>query len=619
MSLLSAKVAEAVGAGDLSAALLGSGRVPEIVLRALGANPLLGRSYASTSARKALYESARSDALAVGAKPDYSGLTASAVELARSLGEVERRCNLSMAEDARASYLAIVSDLVPRAARSEISREAAVAEGVRRMAERGVRVVEYSSGRRDRPEVVMRRHVQTLLKQASTDYTADLCRRVGVRLVEVDSHVGARPSHRLWQGRVYGLDGPVEVGGVRYPGLAESGAADGLHEPNCRHSMAPYVPGRARRWSETPDEDAGHDPEAYYGATQRQRANERAIRDAKREAAALRAEGLDDAAARLRLGRAQAAQRRLLAEYPALKRRPERERAFDSKGRQIGARPLNRRTVTIKDFMESDDATRAMAKAGVSKTAARKELAEAMRSGGVSAAGFSAMDASGRMSIFKRAIAAASSTGPEGREMSRALGCRVSLHGVARENREMLRKGAVLMADAISEVSGAVSSVETCPVDKVPIGFESAYAWYDRSDGKLTVSLRLFSDPAVLRQAFSEDSRAGYHPAGCDASQVMAHELAHAVDAELIKRGAPSAPGLSGIETVGARVQAEIMHESGFSMLDVERAVSKYAADYGPEEWFAEALSEAVVGDNPREVAKNLLKWVKDEFKKVAR
>lgn len=342
VSLLSAKVAEAVGAGDLAAALLGSGRVPQAVLRALGADPLLGRAYASGAARTALRESARSDALAAGVEPDYSGLTAAAVEVADGLAEVERRCNLSMAEDARASYLAIVSDLVPRAARSELSREAAVAEGVRRMAERGVRVVEYSSGRRDRPEVVMRRHVQTLLKQASTDYTADLCRRVGVRLVEVDSHVGARPSHRLWQGRAYGLDGPVEVGGVRYPGLAESGAADGLHEPNCRHSMAPYVPGRARRWSETPDEDAGHDPEAYYGATQRQRANERAIRDAKREAAALRAEGLDDAAARIKLGRAQAAQRRLLAEYPALKRRPERERAFDAKGRQVEIRPLSK-------------------------------------------------------------------------------------------------------------------------------------------------------------------------------------------------------------------------------------------------------------------------------------
>ena len=240
----------------------------------------------------------------------------------------------------------------------------------------------------------MRRHLQTLLKRASTDYTADLCQRVGVRLVEVDSHVGARPSHRRWQGRVYGLDGPVEVGGVRYPGLAESGAADGLREPNCLHSMAPYVPGTERSWSPTPDGDAGLDPERTYRALQAQRANERKIRAAKREAAALRETGADDAAARLRLGRAQAAQRKLLKENPGLLRRPERERAYGKGGAPVAVQPLARSPKAVRTAI--DEARERIKAKGASARRVEELIA--------STPGFKTMDAAGQKRAVNHAI-----------------------------------------------------------------------------------------------------------------------------------------------------------------------------------------------------------------------
>lgn len=214
----------------------------------------------------------------------------------------------------------------------ELPVERAVAEAVRRGADRGVRVVDYASGCRKQPDTVMRRHIVTMTKQASVDRALDICRRAGVALVEVGSH--RRPSHREWQGRVYGLDGPVTIEGVHYKGFEESGAADGLMEPNCGHSVAPYIPGRERRWSETPDEDAGDDPEEAYKRRQRQRANERRIRDAKREVAALEAEGLDSARARIRLQRAETAQRNLLADRRT-RRRVGREEAYDAKGKRI--------------------------------------------------------------------------------------------------------------------------------------------------------------------------------------------------------------------------------------------------------------------------------------------
>jgi hypothetical protein len=402
VSLVSSRVARAVMDGDLARALVESGRLPQIVLSALGADPLLAASWAARTGGAALASSLASDAAAIGVPAErVADLAGGALPaLVGNVREWQVRANLSMADDARQSYYGIVSDLLPRVARSEMGREEAVAEGVRRMSERGVCVVRQGSGRRDRPEVALRRHVETQIKHAAADATTEACHRLGVRLVEVDSHVGARPTHREWQGRVYGLDGPCEVGGVRYPGLAASGAEAGMREPNCRHSMAPYAPGRARRWSETPDEDAGLDPDAYYKATQRQRANERKIRESKREAQALRDAGADDTPARLRLGRAQADQRALLKESPTLARRLERERAYTEKGKLIDVRGLDRQATSRTALLARQGTRKAISDAGVSSS----RVSEILRT---SSPNIGTMTASDRERSLSRAISQA--------------------------------------------------------------------------------------------------------------------------------------------------------------------------------------------------------------------
>jgi len=336
VSIMADMVADGIRSGDLVRAIAESGRMPQIVLAALGASPIMP-TRAERAAREALRASMRADAKAVGMSAAEIDLNSAQAALGANLRAFQTRCNLSMARDAADGYREIVSDMILRVNRGELAPERAVAEGVRRMAERGVRVVTYRGGRREHPDVVMRRHIQTMTKQAATDGTMELCQRLGVRLVEVDSHKGARETHRAWQGRVYGVDGPVVMeDGTRYPGLRESGAWDGLHEPNCLHSMAPYVHGRAKRWSEDPDGGEERAAEGYK-MRQRQRANERRIREAKREVAALEAQGEDATAARLKLGRAEAAQRRLLAQKGAPRRRPGREEAYDARGRRIEA------------------------------------------------------------------------------------------------------------------------------------------------------------------------------------------------------------------------------------------------------------------------------------------
>lgn len=353
IELLAKSVSKALLA-DAREALSDSNKVPAMVLEVLGANPIAKDADARREYRLNLTKSAKADAAALGAKSSLKVFQSEAEtatdRLMVNLSAFKKRANLSMANDARNTYQSVVTELLPQVQGGTIGYEQAVQIACKKLSERGVCVISYASGRRDQPDVAVRRHIQTQLRQAATDSTLSACERLGVVLVEVSSHVGARPTHQEWQGQVYGLAGPVEVDGTKYQGLKESGAYDGLREPNCRHSVAPYASGRARRWSATPDKDAGLDPQKSYSATQKQRYNERKIRAAKREALACKEAGVDDTQARLRLGNAQKAQRQLLNQNSWLARRTERESVSGAQGirgitREI-ANTTQRKTIT---------------------------------------------------------------------------------------------------------------------------------------------------------------------------------------------------------------------------------------------------------------------------------
>lgn len=157
----------------------------------------------------------------------------------------------------------------------------AVYKAVRKLADEGLKVVQYRSGRNDQANVAVRRAVRTGINKTCCDMQLDLAQEMGCDLVEVTSHFGARPTHADWQGQVYSLSGknpkykPFSVTGY--------GTGDGLGGWNCRHSFYPYFDGLSERASEpafTKEEN-----EEYYKLTQKQRALERAIRKTKRDIA----------------------------------------------------------------------------------------------------------------------------------------------------------------------------------------------------------------------------------------------------------------------------------------------------------------------------------------------
>lgn len=99
---------------------------------------------------------------------------------------------------------------------------------VREMTNSGIRTVDFSSGRTDRIEVAARRAVMTGVNQLSAFRTQQIMEELGTDLVEVSWHATARPTHQVWQGRVYrwkefgGNIQPEEANGLG----ASSGTSD---------------------------------------------------------------------------------------------------------------------------------------------------------------------------------------------------------------------------------------------------------------------------------------------------------------------------------------------------------------------------------------------------------
>lgn len=246
--------------------------------------------------------------------------------------QIIRRQNVAMADDLARLWYRVAGKAVARTLQGD-SRRAVMEDAVRALADKGLETVDYASRRRTSVDAATRRHMVTQASQARARLLVQRCDEHGVALVFTSAHYGARPSHAAWQGRAYGLHGPVTVGGVRYPGLAEAtgyGGVAGLCGANCRHTFHPYSPGGTR----LPDtrfeaeEDAfGQTSDERYAALQRQRELERRVRKYKRRVAMGQESGLDMAADRARLGRAQA-EVRAWCKANGLPRRYDLERAY---------------------------------------------------------------------------------------------------------------------------------------------------------------------------------------------------------------------------------------------------------------------------------------------------
>lgn len=158
-----------------------------------------------------------------------------------------------------------------------ISPAQAVKEALEEVVNDGV-IVRYPSGHTDTIETATTRAVRTGISQASAHIQEARMDEFEVDLVLVSSHLGARPDHAAWQGKIYSRSGTSN----EYPDFVDAtgyGSVTGLCGANCRHSFGPWFDGMENPFEQYDSEKN----QKQYELEQRQRTLERRIRNTKRE------------------------------------------------------------------------------------------------------------------------------------------------------------------------------------------------------------------------------------------------------------------------------------------------------------------------------------------------
>ena len=194
-----------------------------------------------------------------------------------------------------------------------VSYNTAISNAVKQLADSGLRMVDYESGRSDQVDVAARRAVMTGVNQINQKYAEQSTEYLETDLVETSAHIGARnignvpENHEKWQGKWYRWSDKPQTSTGEYPDFIETtgyGTGAGLGGWNCRHTFYPVVEGVSEATYSQADLDAmkgenrkfKFDGQEYdgYTATQEQRSIERTIRKLKREKTAYNAAGLRD-------------------------------------------------------------------------------------------------------------------------------------------------------------------------------------------------------------------------------------------------------------------------------------------------------------------------------------
>ena len=170
---------------------------------------------------------------------------------------------------------------------------------VTEMINSGLRTVDYASGHSNRVTVAARRAVSTGLNQVVGKINEENAEKLGTNYFEVSWHSGARPTHQVWQGRVYSKEELESVCGL--------GTVTGLCGANCYHSYSPFTPGITPRtytdeqldqMNAEENEPVEYNGKNYtkYEATQRQRRLETTMRAQRQKIKLLEEGGADEQA-----------------------------------------------------------------------------------------------------------------------------------------------------------------------------------------------------------------------------------------------------------------------------------------------------------------------------------
>ena len=188
---------------------------------------------------------------------------------------------LTTAQTANRAFVNLMDRAYLQVTSGAFSFDEALRRTVSDLVSEGYTKIAYPSGGIGTPEAAARRALITGINQTTAQLQLARADEAGCDLVEVSAHAGARPSHAIWQGKIYSRSGKH----TKYGDFVSNtgyGSGDGLCGWNCYHSFYPYYEGTPRAFA---DDQYGTLTEnnAVYEESQHQRSLETAVRKSKRE------------------------------------------------------------------------------------------------------------------------------------------------------------------------------------------------------------------------------------------------------------------------------------------------------------------------------------------------
>lgn len=185
------------------------------------------------------------------------------------------------------------------------TRQEAVSAAVKRMAEDGLTGFTDKAGHKWSAQAYVNMDVRTTAANVAREASMQRGQDFGCKLIEISSHIGARPLCEPYQGRIYSTDGSSGVAhdlhGEEIPYTPLSGTSygqpAGLFGVNCGHHPYPFVDGVSVQANKPYDKTEN---DSTYQKSQIQRYMERKVRKAKTGADVLEAVGDLDGAKALR-------------------------------------------------------------------------------------------------------------------------------------------------------------------------------------------------------------------------------------------------------------------------------------------------------------------------------
>ena len=250
----------------------------------------------------------------------------------------------------RQDYLNILGKHTASVVTGAEARQKAVSSCIREFADKGIPAFVDKAGREWSPEAYINMDIRTTVSNTANAAQDAVCDKYGVDLIEVSSHMGARPKCAPYQGKIFSRSNQSGIAHdgngreIRYEPLSSTsyGQPDGLFGINCRHQKYPFVDG-VNFQTYFPYDEAEN--AKRYKEFQTQRAMERDIRKKKRECMMLEETGDTEAlkAARADLRQSKKAYNAYSDEH-GLRTREDRLRVERSSGKgaadQSSAKPV---------------------------------------------------------------------------------------------------------------------------------------------------------------------------------------------------------------------------------------------------------------------------------------